>query len=1154
MCNPDGVLSQIAKLKAKYQDGQVSVLVGAGFSMNACQEYPSWNGLLEDMAVNLYRDEIEKAYLRYKEINPTNKMSLDVFIKREYKNVIARVGYLRMVSEYIRRQGYREAIEHYIEERVPYIDEDKQVFRFAGKNKDKVIPVRGEDFSAHVKLLSGEHWVRIYTTNYDRLLEYAKQIGGKKYTVITKARQLSDNSGPSIIKLHGNLHYPSEEPRKFIFDGNPHQQYIISEEDYKNYPKDHEAFTQLMRISLLQGVFCLIGFSGDDPNFLNWINWVRDVLVTEEETGQDKESKEKEYKIFLIGMSENEPEPAKRIFYENHNICYIPFLSNEAKKLICAEDTDDKRTLFCKFFDYLETKEPGQYDEMRNGRGYIQLWSGVCERKITGNLPNEFPRTTTTIDEEKLEQLWNQRRWNRFVVNSYYQRNYLQDVLSKDSLTVTEARLAIIAIRDSGYIVDEKLYNLIIKSGVDKNLISEFKKYVQRTETLCLTGEDYEETADGYEAIVRQLILLDFGKAKELIREWQPTGVDVLKKAVLLFFLNEAGWTDIILEFSKTEVDPKELYYAARLQNMLEGRWSPEDNLERFENANIQDYLKLSSDLVKQVTEKKEKIGKYGDGKKEKIIYFGSKPNKKPEALMVLNFLLEAPLMVSFRNFYVMISAESWYKVHQQLFEAFPLPFLFYSLQCTDKKIRTRIGQDYAYSDHLVGICLDKILSRLLTALLADTTPPYLKESIMGIAKEMFVSVKPGKWEPLFARVWEEIVLKYRFTDVKDRIFEGLDTFVLKALNSVRSKSLRQRIIADVIRNVKADNTFTINCLYYLHVVPSDSKGNDGLKNLLDEFVDVISDPYEVNVAGNLYRILTEEQKGKVAEKCAVLLSKEKIPDLVYQTSQFFVKDDIEKRQLFIASVCRNPLLWNNGVMDNGQGMTDFHYLKLSRYTKRIHFDQASILGIYEKMKASANKLLSYVDIHESMNFLADVDGLLSEMVTFMNTFKTRLKTQPDYESVYETINKAYHEISGFGSVEEGLLSEYEEELKNALSFIQANAGMFTHKELLGYVNIIINRVLLRNSDGLDTCIAYLRLFLNEGLIGNNDTAIMEGLLCVLNRYDKTTAQNCNMDLVMTTQNMAKIGKSLKKFGYTSDGIDYWIAFGKSSRFYSNFD
>ena len=1153
MSNSDGVLAQIARLKAKYQDGQVSVLVGAGFSKNACQEYPSWNGLLEDMAVDMYRDEIEKAYLRYKEFNPANKISLDVFTKREYKDVIARVGYLKMVSEYIRRQGYRESIEHYIEERIPYIDEDKQEFRFVGKNKSRSIPVKRNDFSAHVKLLSGEHWVRIYTTNYDRLLEYAKQIGGKKYTVITKARQLSDNSGPSIIKLHGNLHNPSEEPRKFIFDGNPHQQYIISEEDYNNYPKEHEAFTQLMRISLLQGVFCLIGFSGDDPNFLNWITWVRDVLVTDDES--ETESKESKYKIFLIGLSENGPDAAKSIFYENHNICYIPFLSNEVKDLIGAEPSDDTRELFCKFFDYLETKEPGQYDEMRNGRGYIQLWSGVCERKIIGNLPNEFPRTTTTIDEEILEQLWKLRRWNRFVANSYYQRSYLQDVMNKESITENEARLAILAIRDSGYIVDEKLRNLIAKSGVDETLFNEFQKYARRTETLCLEcGSDNGEV-EGYEAILRQLILLDFGIAKELTKAWQPAGVDVLKKAVLLFFLNEEGWKEPLLEFSKTEVDPKELYYAARLQSMLEGRWSPEKNLERFENANIQDYMKLSSDLVKHVTENKEKIGKYGDGKNEKVIYFGSKPNKKPEALMVLNFLLEAPLMVSFRNFYVMISAESWYKVHQQLFEAFPFPILFYSLQCTDKKIRTRIGQDYAYSDHLRDTCLDMLLVNMLKAFLSDDTPFYLKESLLTISKELFVSVPSAKWDGLFMLIWDKDVLGGRLENKEGRLNEVFDTFINKGLNSIKSLSARQRIITDVLKNAKKDTGFAINCLYYLRVVKGDGKNNTGIFNAIQVFITQIKKPEELTIAGNIYRLLSKEQIELVANKCVGILNDymgKKIDKVVYQSAQFFMKDDPTKRKVYIESVCKSPLLWKSGVTKEGH-YTSFNYLQVTSFIRRIYLDKESLLIIYNRLKVSLEQLEQFNKSHKSIPLLGDLDGLLAEMLSFLNYYSSRLSELSDFDSTCAKVQSMLREISGVNNTEEGLLSPYEKELRDALSFIYVNRDTLTHQEIVHYVNIIINRALLRNSDGLDTCIGYLRLYLNDGLIGKDDNALMEGLVSVLNRFDKEIAQDCNMNLVMVTRDMSKIGKLLKKMGYTSEGIDYWVDLQSSGRFVMNF-
>ena len=42
-----------------------------------------------------------------------------------------------------------------------------------------------------------------------------------------------------------------------------------------------------MKIALLKGSFCLIGFSCDDPNFLMWMNWVKDVL--------DKNPEKKKY-------------------------------------------------------------------------------------------------------------------------------------------------------------------------------------------------------------------------------------------------------------------------------------------------------------------------------------------------------------------------------------------------------------------------------------------------------------------------------------------------------------------------------------------------------------------------------------------------------------------------------------------------------------------------------------------------------------------------------------------------------------------------------------------------------------------------------------------------------------------------------------------
>ena len=39
-----------------------------------------------------------------------------------------------------------------------------------------------------------------------------------------------------------------------------------------------ETFVNTVQQSLVENILVLIGFSGTDPNFLNWIGWIRDNL------------------------------------------------------------------------------------------------------------------------------------------------------------------------------------------------------------------------------------------------------------------------------------------------------------------------------------------------------------------------------------------------------------------------------------------------------------------------------------------------------------------------------------------------------------------------------------------------------------------------------------------------------------------------------------------------------------------------------------------------------------------------------------------------------------------------------------------------------------------------------------------------------------
>ena len=108
-------------------------------------------------------------------------------------------------------------------------------------------------------------WSDVFTTNYDTLLERARRsVISQRYDVVLKPDDLGHSNRPRIVKLHGSL--PSDRP------------FIITDEDYRRYPHEFAPFVNAVRQALLENTLCLIGFSGEDPNFLQWVGWIHDNL------------------------------------------------------------------------------------------------------------------------------------------------------------------------------------------------------------------------------------------------------------------------------------------------------------------------------------------------------------------------------------------------------------------------------------------------------------------------------------------------------------------------------------------------------------------------------------------------------------------------------------------------------------------------------------------------------------------------------------------------------------------------------------------------------------------------------------------------------------------------------------------------------------
>lgn len=202
-------------------EGRVSCFVGAGFSKNAeiddTTQMKDWFELADDFYEMLYGGKPSPQDIKYKSV-------------------------LRLASQVESSKG-RGALESLLQNSLP---------------DERVYPGR-----LHIDLMKLP-WSDVFTTNYDTLLEKAFIEADRYYHKVTNKETLLYAPHPRLVKLHGS--FPDIRP------------FIITEEDYRTYPQRFPEFVNTVRQSLIENILCLIGFSGDDPNFQNWIGWLRDVM------------------------------------------------------------------------------------------------------------------------------------------------------------------------------------------------------------------------------------------------------------------------------------------------------------------------------------------------------------------------------------------------------------------------------------------------------------------------------------------------------------------------------------------------------------------------------------------------------------------------------------------------------------------------------------------------------------------------------------------------------------------------------------------------------------------------------------------------------------------------------------------------------------
>lgn len=211
-------LSTLEAVRERLWGRGAAVFVGAGFSRSAKTTVPGtpkpplWSGLADALRERLYPQNPEQA--------PADLLRL----AQEFQETHSRDALRSLVSHLVSNDCHSPGENHIDLLRLP--------------------------------------WSDVFTTNYGTLLEQAARRSGRRYSFVYSPSDLTRTRPPRIIKLHGSLpdHFPL----------------VITEEDYRTYQKCLAPFVALVRSRLAENPLVLVGFSGDDPNFLRWTGWIRD--------------------------------------------------------------------------------------------------------------------------------------------------------------------------------------------------------------------------------------------------------------------------------------------------------------------------------------------------------------------------------------------------------------------------------------------------------------------------------------------------------------------------------------------------------------------------------------------------------------------------------------------------------------------------------------------------------------------------------------------------------------------------------------------------------------------------------------------------------------------------------------------------------------
>ena len=1152
------------KLVSDYNEGKLSALVGAGFSKNVSRHYLNWNELLIDMYKEVYSEEIEQYYQNHLHYNKdtTTAVSSEEDVKKKYiKTRLKNEDLLGLVSKYIKKRGFREAVDVYIEKRTPIVSikEDEIYLETDGSQT----PLAKSDLSAQLELVKCDKFLNIYTTNYDNLIEKANELTEnsvfEKEPIITSERLSNQVSKKNIIKIHGSL---NSGKNTFGFDGDNNLCYIIAQEDYDTYFNKHEAFSYMMRIAMLSGKFCLLGFSGTDANYLAWLKWMREIIVKDKNTT--------DIKIYLISVDKPDRIREISLFNKNHHI-EVLYLWDEyvLTEIGFTEDaikgyteklnndnlcTEDYRKIVTAFLFYLhknttDASEATRYpvsstennfdnsndaDAQHSGQSsYRQLWLEASDKLDNKESVNElFDRIMLAKPENRLCKIvYPQER-----VISYFEKT------SKVEFTSTEANLFSLAVKETG-----QLPVCFQGDILENETLKECTNWIE----LCLR----ENTLNGdfsiiggdsdfakYENIIRLLFSLDFSKAKVELEKWKPTDYRIQNHSMLSSLYREfldSARNEIAAYIGSENIPTREKLYASYVGNYISGEWlnRPYDCRQYYDRG-YDGQGDLQAFILHEITPKPEKpntLGWIGSSYK-----FGAQNSHIKKSLKYILFLLESGLLPNYYGTYF-LAIQDWYVIVHNLLRYFPYPCFFYSCTYGEKNVLRRIGQEFAYCKDL----LDEnktLLIKSLEALSNPDTPQLFRTGLFIISARLYMAVDEDVW----------------FESYKKNV---ADVFFNDAANGSNDENLLENFKMGVGALKNEDHSFYIfkNILCHFNEAPEtfcsiislnfelSLLGNTHNQEINELLLGTINNSDTVRILEFVYSIKSEIYISESVQE-AITRRIDEIPEDKLPTNPFILMymllllEGKNKSQERIRRKFLKTDMWHCGLMEDGKEFSDPKYIRMNLIGSDFDWTDEEFAHI------QANLDLNIARFKPFQDKMRDNPFLRSGRIQYLYDVKQYIESLPEerkdiLKQAYNTVQDLLSDASNGYSFETELLSDQSVDISNAIKLLENDIRCFGLEANLDSFNLLLDRAMLMQVSAMKTNIGAIHHIVRHHYDDLKELGLLNRIHSMLRIYQTkiNSFETKNIDIYWVFNYLHGIANQFEKNGASDEVTKFWL-------------